>query len=732
MTIAVRPKRRHTARGAPPTIASFAALPKICRKRAEAPHKILVPEGTRVILRWSVTGATSLKIEAIDRTGKTTIVRVPAKARAKGELEIEATAPRTYVLHAKNRAGEVRWPQPVDVATYRPSVKKAPRVERGAPDSAAVIGPPALPSPVHAPELLDFEQTSLRMTSLAREPDAFRQKVVQEVVQMDDFGIGDRPAGRKDAYGDIIAGTDPGARNDLLKPGPNASSCALAVRALWRFLGARDGAFAGSGRPTHLDRFRVGKVFQDVIDFAKRSGAWVEHRAGQDDFHPREGDVVVLYRQTDTAIRQHMFTIIHVEGDVYTSIDGGRGAPGSQADGLYNGIHRTQRTFQRGTTYRFAGDTRPILGWIDVTKIAFVDPIVELVKAPPSQQRQLGQLRQLLPMAVPLDEAGFFALASTTSFTHGSQIDAWFTAKTGSTFIDWFRAKCANQGNWAGKTIDATAEVEARFVSIWDNIPTFFGAPSCSLVQFLCLMSIFINEVGHTLEPRSEIFGSSSHPGISYLFDAIQGIKRSYNTATSNQTAYALFNDADFIAAHGALPMGSQLAHTTDERWRGSVYPSGVSTSGDPAVTGFILQADFFKYRGRGFIQTTFRSNYLPIIQWIQSYAGSQATIVKYRDRWRGLAPSKVATISTTQAWDELFQQSSFAAPAVAIHLHDAGAGGYLKISTDLATAKGTGAGSIFLMGKRISGGTAYANRFENRVLQTMTALRETIDSRSA
>lgn len=493
-------------RAEPPTILSFTALPEICPSRRERPRELLVPRGSKVVLRWKARDATSIQLFAVSSTGERLPIHVPESARKRSAHWRPVWEPLTYELVCGNEAGEARSERTIHVAPYAPSTK-------------------------------------------------------------------------------------------------------------------------------------VGRLR------AERRGdsMWV-HYTGQKDMPPRA-------REREATVE----------------------APAIDA-------------------------------------IAFDLPAGGV---PAVAQRAPSSL----------DEAGFFALASEASFTRGADIDAWFVAKTGTGFLDWFNAACANRGSWAGKRLTKAADVDARFLAIWDNIPIFFGAPSCSLVQFLASMSVFINEIGASLTLRSELYGTDDHPGISYLFDRIPGLKASYNKAP-NLTAFECFNDPDFIAAHGHLPLGKELARTTDTRWRGAALPAGTPTTGAPEVTGFILQADFFKFRGRGLIQTTWRSNYRGIIQWVQAYSGNQATIVRHRDAWAGLPWEKVATISTTEAWDELFQESGFAVPALAVHLHDRAAGGYLAISKDLAIAKGVGPGSIFDMGRKISGSKLYAGKLLGRVREMLAALR--------
>jgi hypothetical protein len=61
----------------------------------------------------------------------------------------------------------------------------------------------------------------------------------------------------------------------------------------------------------------------------------------------------------------------------------------------------------------------------------------------------------------------------------------------------------------------------------------------------------------------------------------------------------------------------------TDGRWRGPIYPRpDFPTEPTPNAAGYILEADFMKFRGRGFIQTTGRPNYARLIAFVQRYKG--------------------------------------------------------------------------------------------------------------
>ena len=301
-------------------------------------------------------------------------------------------------------------------------------------------------------------------------------------------------------------------------------------------------------------------------------------------------------------------------------------------------------------------------------------------------------------------------------------IDKFFQDRAGMHFLPWFNANLAGKGPWAKVTsIVDTPQNRLRFHQFWNQSDPIF-AGDMSPMQFICLMSIFCNECRGDFQPTTERMGVAGHPGMAYLFDKIGGLKRSYNTLAGNMNARICFNDPGYIAAHGALPF-NQLKRTTDARWAGEVWPAGTPTDPTPALTGFISQADFMKFRGRGFIQTTGRENYLPLIQFIQKYSGANSTIDFFQHTWTGMSPAQIAFASSNQDWDRLFQESDLIIAAEAIRVHNVKSGNYLKLAPDAAVLNGTGSGSVFFMGLRISGGVDYANLFKDRVVATATAL---------
>jgi hypothetical protein len=311
---------------------------------------------------------------------------------------------------------------------------------------------------------------------------------------------------------------------------------------------------------------------------------------------------------------------------------------------------------------------------------------------------------------------------SEVQLTNCAQVDDFFQDKKAQNYIKWFNATLADQGLWAGVRLVDSPSNDIGFERFWNRINQIFGG-TINLLQFVSLMSILSNEVRADFTPQAERMGTAGHPGLAYLFDRIEGMKRSYNTLPGNQTALACFNDEGYISVHGALAGATELARTSDARWSGEVWPEGVSTSSDPAVSGFLMEADFMKFRGRGFIQTTGRANYASLIDFVQKYSGDNATVSSFGSRWSGQASDRVAFESTNADWDTLFQQTDLIVAAEAVRVHNVSSGGYLALSTDPTVLNGEGKGSLFFMGLRVSGSKAYADKFRDRVGAVLSAI---------
>ena len=319
-------------------------------------------------------------------------------------------------------------------------------------------------------------------------------------------------------------------------------------------------------------------------------------------------------------------------------------------------------------------------------------------------------------------------------FASAADVERFFTDATSQDFVSWFNARHAGKGAWARRggfhegVIQSGADAREGFRLFCERLSVIYGRPA-SLDEFLCLASVVINETA-SFRPITELVGSQGHRGIAYAFDAIPGLKRSYNLAPLNRLAGDLFRDPVFLAAHGHRALADRVANTSDARWDGQAYPQDdFPTSTDPGATGIILEADFFKFRGRGLIQTTFRSAYKELIKFIQDSDSNHPVMQEYRQAWSGKDPDTVATISSNTDWDRLFGQTDCIVPMAAVRIHSAGAGNYLFVSDDEAIFGSEDLRSAFMVGRRVSGSADYGRLFRERVLQLRADLpREAVE----
>jgi hypothetical protein len=314
-------------------------------------------------------------------------------------------------------------------------------------------------------------------------------------------------------------------------------------------------------------------------------------------------------------------------------------------------------------------------------------------------------------------------------FRSEGEIDRYFGNKTGTAFNGWFTRALAGRGAWKNKGLAGPA-LDANFKAFW---AAYLRDRPVSLMEFLVYMSLFINETGGNLVSRTERFGMAGYPGITYLFDRIvisypdgrRWSKKSYNADALNISAYQLFNDPMFCNAHADRALSRKLAKATDRVWLGDRYPrTAFPFSANERDMGFVLEADFFKFRGRGLIQTTWRSNYKGIAEFVLNYKGNDPLIRRFGAHWRGLNTHEVCTTSRNADWDMLFGDASRTILCESIRQH-AASGGYLPLSfkSRVLNEDATTFGSIVYMGRRVGGSAGYGNTLKGRVSQMCAAL---------
>jgi len=241
-----------------------------------------------------------------------------------------------------------------------------------------------------------------------------------------------------------------------------------------------------------------------------------------------------------------------------------------------------------------------------------------------------------------------------------------FTGGKYTEFTAWWNKECYGKTPATTRgTIDAAA-----FKRFWDYMIPFlykdkYGSNGINFVEFAALHAIVYNESGGDYKSiREGVNGvtRAEHPGVAYAFDKI-GDKSSYNKP-KNKTALELFSDANFIAAHSSKKYGNDknTKNSKDAAWGGSQFPTSLfSNVADAVATSptFINEADFYKFSGRGYIQTTWRYGYEKVLQWILGYTGTDPIVKKYRDLWKPINnPQVILDKSSNADWDDLFYNS--------------------------------------------------------------------------
>jgi hypothetical protein len=252
-----------------------------------------------------------------------------------------------------------------------------------------------------------------------------------------------------------------------------------------------------------------------------------------------------------------------------------------------------------------------------------------------------------------------------------------------SSFFDWFNATFrgapALQKHYPSA---ATSAKNVRFNAFWNQLSVVFDKAQINALEFCALMAINFQESDGDLSAAPEGMPSLSKPhgGLAYAFDRIPAHKLSYNDNPQNRDALSLFKDSVFVAAHGGRAGVAQILKRPgglDARWAGNLWPSDVQANVDVNVNGFVMQADFYKFRGRGIIQTTWRTDYKYLIKYILSAeVAGNAALSQLATRWKAAAPhglsddlliDAIATLSTNEDWDLAFAEDVLLAKGVEI-----------------------------------------------------------------
>lgn len=303
------------------------------------------------------------------------------------------------------------------------------------------------------------------------------------------------------------------------------------------------------------------------------------------------------------------------------------------------------------------------------------------------------------------------------SLTNSADIRTAFAAKGG--FISWYNATLAATSAFRHRgKIPTNAGVAARFDAFWDQIPAIFSSPGTTALEFAAVMCIGIQENSGDMSCDPEAVGRPpDYPHLVYAFEAIPRLKSSYNANSDlgNWTALQLFQDVSYVTEHSTLPGYHQVVDGgINQAWGTAIWPTGFPPDENASVNGFVMEADFYKFRGRGVIQTTGRSDYGVLIKYILNNAASlaNATLDQLKATWNsypGTPATKldmIASRSTNAQWDLAFGQGVILAAAIAEDSRVKSA--YLQLAADAKTLNGgtTTKGSLYFLARKINAGS--------------------------
>ncbi|MEZ2142238.1 hypothetical protein AAE026_08015 [Bradyrhizobium sp. DN5] len=309
-----------------------------------------------------------------------------------------------------------------------------------------------------------------------------------------------------------------------------------------------------------------------------------------------------------------------------------------------------------------------------------------------------------------------------------ADIQAKFAAHGG--FISWYNSTLSSTTPFQHRgKIPANAGVATRFNSFWDQIPAIFSAPHTDALQFAAVMCLGIQENSGDMSCDPEAVGKAGYPGLVYAFEKIPGLKSSYNVNDDlgNWTALKLFKDAGYVAEHSGLAGYHQVVdHGIDQAWGTATWPQSFSSKVDASVNGFIMEADFYKFRGRGVIQTTGRDDYGVLIDYIMNNPAipGNANLNHLRATWDAYPTTgaskrdTIASRSTNAQWNVAFGEGIVLAAAIAEDSRIKS--DYLQLAADAATLNGgkTTKGSLYFMARKINGGS-----YPDQVVPMMKAM---------
>jgi len=302
------------------------------------------------------------------------------------------------------------------------------------------------------------------------------------------------------------------------------------------------------------------------------------------------------------------------------------------------------------------------------------------------------------------------------SFAKAADIDAIFASQDG--FYTWYNKRLSEKAPFSNRrSITITDGKRASFDGFWDSIPEIFGQSTITAIEFCAVTCLCIRETSGNFSASPE---ESASKDFSYAFQ--------YNNRPDlgNRTAFDLFQDVDYVDAHKAKAGYDQVIRDgIDSAWGGEEWPDSFETAPAKNENGFIMQADFYKFRGRGVIQTTGRENYQKIIEFILKKPDKLKKSRELSAAWATFPilnktrqdVDVIASRSTDDDWNIAFSDGAILAKA--LYLHSNAHGDYLALAHDADTLNGDEATphSMYFMAAKINSGVDYHNDIVSKIV---------------